>query len=57
MKRRVQSKRQAYETLKNESIKGDFIDLVIKDMEQLYITLNEEDIHHMTKIQWKKYIN
>ena len=49
--------RQVYETLKNDSIQGDFIDLVNKDMEQLCITLNEEDIHDMTKIQWKKYIN
>ena len=48
---------QAYDTLKNDSIQGDFKDLVIQDMEQLCITLKEEDIHDITKIQLKKYIH
>ena len=30
---------QAYDTLKNDSIQGDFKDLVIQDMEQLCIKL------------------
>ena len=48
--------RQVYETLRKDSTKGDFIDLVQKDMEELCLTFTEEDIKDMNKIQWKKYV-
>ena len=48
--------RQVYETLRKDSTKGDFIDLVKKDMEELCLTFTEEDIKDMNKIQWKKYV-
>jgi hypothetical protein len=49
--------RQVYETLKKDSVKGDFIYLIEKDMDQLNITFTEEEIQSMTKPQWKKYVH
>ena len=49
--------RQVYETLKKYSVKGDFIYLIEKDMDQLNITFTEEEIQGMTKPQWKKYVH
>ena len=49
--------RQVYETLKKDSVKGDFIYLIEKDMDQLNITFTEEEIQGMTKPQWKKYVH
>ena len=43
--------------MKNESRKGDFYDLVQKDLEDLNIVLSEEDIQDLTKSQWKKYVH
>ena len=34
--------RQVYELLKTESVKGDFVDLIKKDMEELDIDFTEE---------------
>ena len=49
--------RQVYETLKTDSIKGDFIYLVKKDMIDLDIDLTEEEINNIPKPQWKKFVN
>ena len=46
--------RQFYETLKTDSIKGDFIDLVKKDMIDLDIDMTEQEISNNAKTQWKK---
>ena len=48
--------RQVYETLKLESIKGDFIDLVKQDLIDLKIDMIEEDIMNIPKVQWKKFV-
>ena len=49
--------RQVYETLKLESIKGDFIDLIQRDMIDLKIDMTEEDILNIPKMQWKKFVS
>ena len=38
--------RQVFETHKTESVKGDFIDLIKKDMEELDIDFTEEEIQN-----------
>ena len=49
--------RQVYEALKVDSRKGDFVNLIKKDFEDLNIDITEEDIILLKKIEWKKYIN
>ena len=49
--------RQVYETLKTDSIKGDFVDLVKKDMIDLDIDMTEEEISNIPRSQWKKFVN
>ena len=49
--------RKLYEELSQESRKGDFVDLVKRDMDDLKIELSDDDIHLFTKSQWKKYIH
>ena len=41
--------RQVYEALKRDSRKGDFVDLVTKDIDELDIQLSEEYIQNTTK--------
>ena len=48
--------RKVYEALKSESRKGDFVDLVQKDIEDIRIDLSEEDIKNTSKYEWKKYV-
>ena len=45
--------RQVYETLKKDSRKGDFVDLIRKDMEELDITCTDKEIEATKKYQWK----
>jgi hypothetical protein len=47
--------RQVYETLKKDSRKGDFVDLVNRDLEEINIDYTEEEIMHTSKVYWKKY--
>ena len=49
--------RQVYEELKNESRKGDFVDLVRRDMDDLNIELSDDEIKLVNKSQWKKYVH
>ena len=49
--------RQVFEALRYDSRKGDFYDLVMKDLEDLKIDLSEEDIQVLNKSQWKKYVH
>ena len=42
--------RQVYETLKEDSRKGEFADLVIKDLEEVKIDLSEEGIMTISKM-------
>ena len=49
--------RQVYETLKTDSRKGDFVNLIKQDMEELDIVITDEEIQSVTKVQWKKYIH
>ena len=49
--------RQVYETLKKDSRKGDFVDLVKKDLEEINIDHTEEEIMHMKNIHWKIYVH
>ena len=44
---------QVYEALKVDSRRGDFVNLVQKDMETLEIELSEEDISSCTQSQWE----
>ena len=48
--------RQVYETLKLESIKGDFIDLIQRDMIDLKLDMTEEDILNVPKMQGKSLL-
>ena len=49
--------RQVYETMKSESRKGDFYQLVKKDMEELNINMPETEILSHTKRKWKLLIS
>ena len=44
---------QVYETLKVDSRKGDFVNLVQRDMETLEIDLSKEGISTFTHSRWK----
>jgi hypothetical protein len=46
--------RQVYETLKMDSVKGDFFSLVQTDMEELDIDFTVEEIENTTKISVEK---
>ena len=48
--------RQVYEVLKTDSRKGDFVDLVQQDLNDVDIEISENKIKHTPKLQWKKYI-
>ena len=45
--------RQVYEALKIDSRKGDFVDLIMKDLEEVNIDITEEDIILVKKLDWK----
>ena len=49
--------RKVYEVLKTDSRKGDFVDLVQHDLNDLEIELSENEIQNTTKVQWKRFIN
>ena len=49
--------RQVYEESKMESRKGDFVDLVKRDMDDMNIELSDYDINLINKPQWRKYIH
>ena len=49
--------RKVYETLKLDSRKGDFIDLVKKDLQTLEIEESEEEIKSYSEYRWKKLVN
>ena len=49
--------RQVYDALKVDGWKGDFVNLITKDFEDLNIDITEEDIILLKKIEWEKYIN
>ena len=48
---------QVNEELKTDSRKGDFVNLIKQDMEELDIVITDEEIQSVTKVQWKKYIH
>ena len=48
---------QVYEALKRDSRKGDFVDLVTKDIDELDIQLSEEDIQNTKKTVRKNFVN
>ena len=48
--------RQVFEEMKNESKKGDFYDLIKKDLKALEIKATENEINKHTKNQWKRYL-
>ena len=39
-----------------DSRRGDFVDLVQKDIEEIRIDLTEEEIGSASKLEWKKYV-
>ena len=43
--------RQVYETLKTDSRKGDFVNLIKQDMEELDIVVTDEEIQSVTKVK------
>ena len=49
--------RQVYDTLKCDSRKGDFYDLVQKDLNELNIKLNDKEIQEYSKSKWKTHIS
>ena len=49
--------KQVYEALKIESRKGDFVDLIKKDLEEVNIDIKEDDVKLMKKIDWKRYVH
>ena len=48
---------QVYEALKNDSRKGDFSQLVQKDLKYCNIKITEEDIRNHTKKRWKGLVS
>ena len=48
--------RQVYEAQKEDSRKGDFVNLLTKDKKELNIDLNEDDIKVKGKEEWKIFI-
>ena len=48
--------RQVYNTLKEDSRKGDFVFMSDNDREELKIDKTDEDIAEITKNSWKKYV-
>ena len=48
--------RKVFDELKKDSRRGDFIDLVVKDMEDVGIDLSEDEIGCASKLEWKKYV-
>jgi hypothetical protein len=49
--------RQVYDTLKCDSRKGDFYNLVQKDLKDLDIKLNDKEIQDYSKLKWKTHIS
>jgi hypothetical protein len=49
--------RQVYEVQKLDCRKGDFCDLIKKDLDDLKIELNDEEISSFTKLHWKKLVH
>ena len=49
--------REVYETQKCDSKRGDFVDLVQKDIKEIELDLNEEEIKAMNKMEWKTFID
>ena len=49
--------RQVYVTLKEDSRKEAFVDLVRQYFEEVEIDLTEEDISNILKNDWKKYVH
>ena len=47
--------RKVDKALKSESRKGDFVDQVQKDIEDIKIDLSEEDIKNTSIYEWEKY--
>ena len=48
--------RQVFDALKDDSRKGDFVELTNCDREDLGIILTTDDIEVLSKTQWKKMI-
>jgi len=49
--------RQVFDTLKTESKKGDFVDLVTKDMKEINLKVTYEEIKTCTKRKWNELVN
>ena len=49
--------RQVFEVQKLDSRKGDFCELIKKDLNDLNIEMNDEEIKSFSKSQWKKYVH
>jgi hypothetical protein len=48
--------RQVFNALKEESRKGDFVHQVEKDLEELKITMTDDEIHQCSKGKWKHIV-
>ena len=46
--------RQVFDALKDDSRKGDFVELTNRDKEDLDIILTNDEIEVISKTQWKK---
>ena len=49
--------RQVYDVLKQDSRKGDFLNLVKKDLKHCNIQMTEEEIKIYTKTRWKNLVS
>ena len=49
-------KREVFEVLKADSRKGDFVDLVEKDLRELKINMSQDEIQQCSKGKWKHLI-
>jgi hypothetical protein len=47
---------QLYEVLKSDSRRGDFYNLVQKDLKKLNINMDDNTIREYSPVQWKKYV-
>ena len=49
--------REVYVTQKEDSVKGDFVDLVQKDLKELQIEKDDNEIEKIRKGEWKSYVD
>ena len=48
--------RKVYNALKQESRRGDFVELVQADLQEIKLNMNDQDIQNLSKMKWKTMV-